>query len=321
MDTNYKLKYLKYKNKYINLQKNISSFNLFGGANKHIIFGCTYINDSSTYDTKFDLINDTINKLIPIHEIKQPHFITTQIYGPPKQELITKMNENNYIITENSETFNKTSIIDYINSEFVLKEKNIDVLVLTQCNDFLSSFLQNPDTYYNYMARYKDLSKLMDYKELFDLLKINLLNVYKSVEFIINIYYDKDSNVIKQNIEYTISVATSSFILLHHIFCEIFYKLFELIEQGVYRKQIGITDADYNRICDEIYKRNIDECFEIIKDRNINIAEKNAAIVNKFILQDTKYIKKFTDENESDIRSIMIKKNIDKFINHNEKIL
>jgi hypothetical protein len=310
------------KNKYLDLQKKIYNFNQFGGAAKNIIFGCTNLNKDSTYYEHFDLINDTINKLIPKEEIKQPYFVRTGMYGKPEEELLSKMKENNYIITE--KLINDKCIIDYINSEFISKGTTIDVLVLAQCNDFLSTFLPDPDTYNRYNIRYYKTPRIIDYKDLFDLLKVNLLSVYKSVDYIINIYYNLlngQNNGLKQNIEYNFALVTSGYLLIHHIFCEIFYKLFELIEEGVYRKKPGITDADYNRICDEIYRNNIDKCFAIIKNKELTIDKKKEEIINNFTLKDIKYINIIIDIYKGRSEFPIIEEKINKFIIHNQKYI
>jgi hypothetical protein len=247
MNTNYELKYLKYKNKYISLKnKNLkySIKNQIGGAPRTIIFGCSSLKETSTFDKYFDLINGTINKYIPISDEKKPYFIMDGIKSqiPDKPALLANMKANNY-----SEPITiDGNLIEFITSEFIEKGKQIDILFLAGCNDFLSS-LSIASFYSRFFSRIPK-----NYNTPFDILKPNLYKIYTSVNgYIINIY--RGINIFT-DVEYFTAPLTFIFIILHIIFCKIFNKLFTKIDNGIYKKNDGITFEEYNRICDEEYR-------------------------------------------------------------------
>ncbi len=265
----YKNKYLEYKSKYINLQKQ-----LLGGAPKNIIFGCTTLHyEDSTFVKNYDLINAEINKLIPIDEIKISHFVIDyendkirESHIMPDELVMTKMRENNYIIQEH---INTLPIIDYINNEF--KHNKVDILVFAQCNDLVSSFINNK----SYLH--------LKYTDIFNLCEKNIFDLYNSLKgYIINIYY---TETLFSNIEYNITVSTLHIIHMHNICSQLFNKLFVLVDpniKGVYKKIDGITYDSYMIFSKEIYDTTMSRFFAIIKN-NDPINKKIDDILSNFL--------------------------------------
>jgi hypothetical protein len=301
MNENYQLKYIKYKTKYFNLCKDILNnskhktenyynnklnFNQIGGANINILFSCTAFNNASTLDTYFNLINDKINKFIPSGSIKTA--ISVSLY-PSKiyegSELVKKMKANHYNLKEPIEN----SLMDFIK----LTIEPIDILVLSQCDDFVTVFMNN-DFRKNIilsLKSMKDGGELVDFKKHFTVFKDNLLKVYNSLNgYIINIYYNQD---IFTNVENSIAPVSILYILLHRMCCELFNILFiKEAEAGVYSKNTSIityTDPDthikteYEKACDEIYERNKLSFFEIITNKDTDEEKKYTQIIENYI--------------------------------------
>jgi len=275
-----KNKYLSLRDKYLNifslsstLNKKkylMNSNNQIGGAERTIIFACTTMIENSTFDTHFDLINNAINKLIPIHDIKHAHFvIVSSKISPPKPELVSKLVANNYIVTTNS-TQNK-QIMPFINEEFIAKNNTFDILVLTGCNDLLSTI-----TLTNFV-----INRRIDHNQIFALVKPNLYNLYKSVNmYIINVYHSRSGFI---NVEDFLAPISIQNILSHNICFKIFNRLFTRIEDGIYRKNQGITEEEYNRISTEEFHRNVDLYQGIINDESIPNERKKDLIFENFI--------------------------------------
>jgi hypothetical protein len=280
MNINYELKYIKYKNKYYSLKNKFlmkKLNNQIGGANRIIVFACTSLKPGTTFDRYFDLLISTINKYIPIENIKDTYFIDTAINTTYKQELIQKMTKHNYNI-ENIKN-EKQILIEYIKENFLQQNIKIDVLVLSECNDFISSFTTAAFfvKYYNFFKKNRDKDK-----ELFDIVKANLYLLYDSVNgYIINIYYNKGGFT---NIVFFMSPVTISYLLLHFIFCNIFNQLFAIIEEGIYKKNDGISQKDYDGICEYEFNRAADAYYRILDDPDIPVEEKRINISRLFNL-------------------------------------
>ncbi len=294
----YELKYLKYKNKYFNLRiKYLSehSNNQNGGANRIIIFGCTSINDGSTLDKNFDLINNAINKLISVSDIKYPYFLIKSFNKiENKPELVAKLIQNNYIVSEDN--IKNTEIMQFINEEFIAKNKTIDVLILAECNYLLATITSTEFTI-------KYLTRKGEYKNMFDIAKPNLYNMYKAVDgYIINIYHYKSGFI---NVEDFISQLAINYILLHNIFYKIFNRLFTRIEDGVYRKNPGITEEDYNIISNKEYDINL-ELFLNIMNSTESKEYKIEMIIKNFLPESYIRYLKMRNINDSFIKSSII---------------
>lgn len=314
---NYELKYLKYKKKYLALQdiltysmnynfskekleqSNKNKYlslrdkylnNQIGGAERTIIFACTTMIENSTLDKNFDLINNAINNLIPIHDIKHPYFIINSVNTSsiPKPDLVSKLVANNYRVTSNS-TKNK-QIMPFINEEFVEKNNTFDILVLTGCNDLLSTITLSNFTLY----------RTIDHNRIFALVKPNLYNLYKAVNmYVINVYHSRTGFI---NVEDFMAPISIDNILSHNICFKIFNRLFTRIEDGIYRKTPGITEEEYNRISTEEYQRNVDIYQNIINDESIPTERKKDLIFDNFIPES--YVRFVTTLKRGDARSI-----------------
>ncbi len=278
---NYELKYLKYKIKYLSLRDkylNISdgleqsnkNNNQIGGAERTIIFACTTMIENSTLDKHFDLINNAINRLIPVSDIKHPYFIILSPSGsPPNANLVSKLVANNYRTTLNS-TINK-QLMEFINEEFIVKNNTFDILVLTGCNDLISTITRT-----NFVV-----GRRIDNNQIFASVKPNLYNMYKAVNmYIINVYRIGTGFI---NVEDFMAPISIENILSHNICFKIFNRLFTRIENGIYTKNQGITEEEYNRISTEEFQTNVDLFQGIINDESLTNERKGDLIFENFV--------------------------------------
>ncbi len=282
-----KNKYLSLRDKYLNifsevdfskeqLNKNKYSMNSnkinnqIGGVDRTIIFACTTMIENSTLDKNFDLINNAINRLIPVRDIKHPHFIiVSSNVSLPNANLVSKLVANNYRTTFNS-TQNK-QIMQFINEEFIGKNNTFDVLVLTGCNDFISTITRP-----NFL-----IGRRIDINQIFALVKTNLYNLYKAVNmYIINVYHSKTGFI---NVEDFMAPMSIDNILSHNICCKIFNRLFTRIEDGIYIKNQGITEEEYNGISTEEFQKNVDLFQGIINDESMTNERKADLIFEHFV--------------------------------------
>ncbi len=257
------------KNKYFNLKNNQK-----GGADKTILFGCTSLNNGSTFDENFDFINNAINRLIPISYIKHPYFVINSLTNEPKSILIENLKKNNYMLSD--DLYKKSDLMQFINTEFVEKNKTIDVLILTGCNYFLTTITSEKFTY-------TFLTRANLYADMFALAKPNLYMIYKAINddgYILNFYINKSEFI---NVEDFISPIGLVYILIHNICYKIFNRLFTRIENGIYRKNTGMTEEVYNRISDEEYHQNLEHFVSIANNKSITMEERIDLIIEDFI--------------------------------------
>jgi hypothetical protein len=88
-------------------------------------------------------------------------------------------------------------------------------------------------------------------------------------------------------------MVTLHYIILHRICCEIFTNLFKLVEEGVYEKKSDISPELYDCLCEKIYKKNIDEFYEITKNRDKSLEQIRDEIFDKYV---PKTIEKIMEE-------------------------
>jgi hypothetical protein len=292
MDKPYQLKYIKYKNKYLNLCKDILTKyktenykNQIGGAPPiNILFACTSFKaDSSrmpTLNLYFDLINETIIKYIPDADKNEKIATSVTLDHSTKinqeNSLVKKMIKNNYKLIEPFEM----PLIEYINKLVKQPDAYIDVLVLSECDDFVSAFIDN-----HILSTYKRSFKIekQDYKEQFESFKDNLFKVYNLLNgYIINIYNNMGKFAY---IETSIAGFGYGYIVLHYMCCKLFNKLFNCIEdeEGVYVKIPGITKQQYDIFYDEIYQHTMTEFLKIVYDKTMSTEIKLNKILETFL--------------------------------------
>jgi hypothetical protein len=298
MNENYQLKYIKYKTKYLNLCKDIltnskhkteNDYNnqIGSGDNINILFSCTTLNERSTLYKHFELINNKINEFI------NPKFINPLLEADDKKTALCVALDSSYIDENSPLVINmkangytlvppiELSLMDYITTI----EESINILVLSQCDDFVTVFMNKDFIIKNIISRLKNMTSdtIVDFRVEFEIFKDNLFRLYNSLNsfngYIINIYYNDN---IFTNIENSISLVSYLYILLHKMCCELFNTLFTFIEVGVYKKKEHITLDIYNRFYDEIYRINTSTFFGIINNKDTN-EEKQQQIFDNFV--------------------------------------
>jgi hypothetical protein len=245
-------KYLKYKNKYMNLKK------LYGGFDeKNIIFSCTTLDETSTLSVNFNTINDLINRLIG-EKIKKNTYLLykTQLFVSDEhlrsQYLKEVMETNNYNIMTNLVV--NINLLDFIN---LSKDIKFDIIVMTQCNETVSMILGD-----DWRIHYN--------KFVWELINHNLFSLYETLNdtgYIINIGYDKAgiNDIILENFSNSYSSLISVVLPLFMYINELINILFIKVDTGIYQKNIGIIKSEYLLLCDMLKEKLIKHIKSIIE--------------------------------------------------------
>lgn len=262
-------KYLKYKNKYKILQKQI------GESPRNIIFACTTLSKESTLNKNFDMINNTIKKipceLNPCGE-KNAHFVYKLPEYTIQEELFTnnylehQLIENNYTIQKDNDkyVFN-LNLVMFINS---VPNTKFNIIISAQCNDFVSIFTGDRSDTENKLLFHELVSNNL--KKLYDCLSDDGV--------IINYYYDNDDNTSKcipKDFYRSKSFVTYGYfdvhIILYKCICKIFTKIYfeDVNVEYIYKKKPGYTDHILS-IYDAIKQSTDDEIKLIVHGKDIN---------------------------------------------------
>ena len=214
--------YNKYKTKYL------LSKAQYGGVNKNILFGCTSLSEDSTLSKYFDYINYAIDNIIPENVKKNAYFV----YKTPSfwdelplikdNYLENKLNEKefNVIKYENNYVFD-ANIINFIEHN---KTRKFDIIVFTQCNDFIGNLGGNEINKEFMFASFEKIEML--HKQLLQ----NLITLYNSLPdsgILMNMYFaEKTSHGIMLDFKCSISYISFKIFISHILLYMCFLLLF-----------------------------------------------------------------------------------------------
>lgn len=239
----YYQKYIKYKIKYLSLNKSQK-----GGNTENIIFACTTLLQNSTLALNFDAINREFNT----ENIKNTYLIYEKPINNKKNnldydlEFKKKLNDLNYTIMQNGE--NSVYYMSFISFLSTHPDIKFDKIIFAQCNDMISTLT------FDSFTQWQDNRTSSNYVLLLNNIKL-LYNSISDGGCIINYYYDfrLSKPFSLMNIENTRNeVTTYQFFIFHFIICRCINELFTNTSTGKYIKNASFE----NTTIEDLFEHN-----------------------------------------------------------------